>query len=410
MKILIVSQYFYPEVGAASKRVTNFARHLSKNHEVIVLTGNPTYPSGRLYEGFSNKFYSREILGKVRLVRSLVFPTKNVNLFKRFLNYSVFSASAFFSGLVQEPPDITFASTPPLFAAFTGLLLAKLKGVKLVLDVRDIWPGAAQSAGVVKSRMVLGPLRQIEKTLYHSAQIIITANDGVRQLLLKENPDIREEKVVTINNGVDLKNLQHARSSPKYDKYFPKDFFNLLYVGTIGIHQGLDSLVEAAKFLRGEKINLIVAGEGVEREKFEDRLKKEKLDNIKFLGLVSAEDVAYLVSKSSAGLVLLRNHYYNDYTLPTKIFDFLAQGKPIIGSGGASVKKLIEGERIGLWAEGENPEKLAGVILELAKNDKELQKFKGNGPKIVNAQFNSDVENAKLEKLIRKVVEGENSN
>ena len=140
MKILIISQYFPPESGAAAQRVGSFARYLSEfGHDVTVICQTPNYPTGNIYKGFVNRLRQVRKEAGCRVVRAFTYPTKNTSFRRRFLNYLVFSVSAFLAGLFEPRPDLILISSPPLFSGGSALFLSLVKRVPLAVDVRDVW-------------------------------------------------------------------------------------------------------------------------------------------------------------------------------------------------------------------------------------------------------------------------------
>src|SRR3989344_5335936 len=139
MKILIISQYFYPESGAGSARAYFFAKYLTElGHEVKVLCANPNYPSGSIYRGFKNKLRTEENLQEINVVRTLVYPARYSSFAKRFLNYASFAFSSSLEILREESFDVVLVSSPPISVFLVGLLARLVKGTPLVLDVRDV--------------------------------------------------------------------------------------------------------------------------------------------------------------------------------------------------------------------------------------------------------------------------------
>src|SRR3990172_414827 len=194
MRILIISQYFPPEVGAGSNRNFHLATHLaSKAHQVKVVCGLPNYPKGKIYSDYTLKLFHHETLNSVEIIRTFVIPTRYTSNIKRILNYSSFSISAFLASLFLKY-DLIISSSPPLSVGVVGLLLSYIKGKPLVFDIRDVWPGAAIDLGVLRSRLFIGVLKFFEKAIYKKATFLIAPTEETKEIILKDNSSLEKEK------------------------------------------------------------------------------------------------------------------------------------------------------------------------------------------------------------------------
>lgn len=402
MRLLIFSQYFFPEAAAAAQRIESFAHQLSKlGHNVTVICQTPNYPTGTVPAGYKNRLKQRSNEGGYTVVRTLTLPTRNVGIVGRLVNYSVFGISAFLAGLTEPRPDLVFVSSPPLFVGGSALLLSLIKQAPLVLDVRDIWPGVAMESGGV-SKVFFLPMRLLEKLLYRRARIITTISEGMIELLLKEN-NLDRGKLKVIYNGIDLSRTAVGGKKPPLAK---NRKFTVIYSGNIGTQQKIITVLEAAKILREDTgIRFLICGEGVEREAIEQKIRDWRLDNVSYLGLLSCEESLNLVESADVGLVPLTSNKYNDPALPSKVFDYCLAGIPILASAGSFLKKFIEENRIGFWVEPENAENLARKIEEISQMPREKLEDMGRlGHKLVEETYNRCVQAKKLERVLRDLV------
>ena len=402
MKILIISQYFPPEVGAAVQRVGSFARYLTEfGHDVTVICQTPNYPTGRVFRGFKNKLRQIKEENGYRVVRTFTYPTKNTSSLKRLINYTVFSFSVFFAGALEPKPDVILVSSPPLFAAGSALLLSLIKRIPLVADVRDVWPGVAMGSGFV-SRLIFSPMRLLEKLLYWRAMAITTVSEGVVDVLSEENR-AEMDKFRVVYNGLDP---QLVGASGGLGKCGGKSkAFTVIYSGTVGTQQPWETLLEVASILEKEKeIRFIICGEGVGREELEKKLKARNLTNVKFLGLLSYHDSLAKIRESNLGLVLLVRNKYVDPALPVKIFDYCFVGVPVLASASLFLKNFIEKNRIGCWVEPGNPQELANKILDIARLPRtELKQIGGHGKSLIQNTYNRGIQARRLEEILKNV-------
>ncbi len=402
MKILIVSQYFPPEAGAAVQRVGSFARYLTEfGHDVTVICQTPNYPTGRVFRGFKNKLRQIKEESGYRVVRTITYPTKNTSLIKRLVNYTVFSISAFSAAVFEPKPNVILVSSPPLFAAGSALLLSLIKRVPLVVDVRDVWPGVAMGSGFV-NRLIFSPMRLLEKLLYWRATAVTTVSEGVVDVLSEENRS-EVDKFKVVYNGLDPQLVGASgglgRSGGRNKS------FTVIYSGTVGTQQPWEALLEVANILEKEKeIRFIICGEGVEREDLEKKLRARNLTNVKFLGLLSYRDSLAKIRESDLGLVLLVRNKYVDPALPVKIFDYCFVGIPVLASASLFLKNFIEKNRIGFWVKPGNPQELAKKILDISRLSRvELKRIGGYGKSLVENTYNRRIQARKLEEILKNV-------
>ncbi|MEX2013858.1 MAG: glycosyltransferase family 4 protein [Parcubacteria group bacterium] len=401
MKILMISQYFLPESGAAAQRVGSFAKYLTDfGHDVTIICQTPNYPTGEVYSGFQNKFRHTAKENNYRVVRSFTYPTRNAGFIKRLINYLIFSVTAFLNGLLEPRPDLILVSSPPLFTGGSALLLSLLKQVPLVVDIRDIWPGVALESGV-GNRVVFSPLRLLEKILYRRATLITTVSEGMVDLLVEEN-GLGRDKVEAVYNGFDLQRFSVGKSRSVAGA---RNKFTVVYSGTIGIQQKLDTLLEAVEILkRNSEIRFLICGEGVERRALENKIANRNLSNVEFLGLLPYDKSLEVIGDSDLSLVLLTHNKYNDPALPSKVFDYCFSGIPVLASAGKFLKEFIGREKIGFWIEPENPQKLADKIQEVSKLPRrEIQSMGERGRALVRETYNREAQAKRLERMLSKL-------
>ncbi|HEX7456001.1 MAG TPA: glycosyltransferase family 4 protein [Candidatus Nanoarchaeia archaeon] len=411
MRILLIYQYFRPEVGAGIERVFYPTKHLvGKGHQVTVITGIPNYPTGRIYPGYKLKFLHKEVLeGKINLLRTFVYPTKYTSTLKRLLNYLSFALSAFLVGLSQRNIDVIIASSPPLSSAVVGWLLSLIKKKPLIFEAQDVWPGAAVELGVLRNKLVIKIARFIEKEVYKRSEFVVAPTEETAQLLLKDNRFLDKEKVVSVLNSVDLKLFDAQKiDKPLVKKYKLEGKFVVLYSGTLGLQQGVDTLVECAKKLKRHKdIMFLIVGEGVDKDYIKKSKEKYKLNNMILVDPVEYGCIPSFVYACDAGLALLKKNRYQDAAFACKVFDYFAGRKPAIVSGGEAMRKIVEGSKAGFWVEAEDAQLLSEKILEASKMPKEiLLKLGKQGRKLVERKYNREVQVRGWDKILEPINKG----
>jgi len=404
MRILLLNQYFIPEPGAGTSRVFYYAKFLKENgHDVTVISGVPNYPDGKIHKGYKNQPFLKEDLDGIKIYRTLVFPTKYTNNLRRFLNYLIFTISSFLVGIFIRRPDLIIASSPPPSAGVTALLLSYLKHAPLIFEVRDVWPGAAKALGFLKNPFLLQLNLFFEKRIYKRSKYLITVTEDTKEIILSENPFLLRNKIKVVTNGVDLDVFDSLKS--KISKGKIKTKFTVIYTGTLGLQQGVDTLAETATLLKNNSnIIFLVYGDGASRGLLDEVKKKKRLDNLILNDVVSYKKVVDSIKSADLGLTILKKNKYLDAAYPVKAFDYMAAAKPILVSGSIAMKNLIEKYNLGYWVQPEKPDLLAEKILEISTQSKDkLGEFGHNGRRIIEKEFNRRKQAEKILEILDEI-------
>src|SRR6266700_7373537 len=268
LKILYISQYFPPEMGAPAARVSELSQHWAKDgHDVTVLTGFPNHPDGKLRPEYRKRFRRlvfREYAENVNVVRSWLLPFPNRKAHERMLNYGSFCLSAGITGSFLSRPDVVIATSPQLLVGLSGWWVAKIKRVPFVLEVRDLWPESLAAVGAGNANSFLyHVLHKIAGFLYRKAQHIVVVTPAFREHLI-QHWDVPAAKISVVQNGVETKLF-----CPSTDKSLRKDLsieskFVVSYIGTMGMAHGLKTMLQAAERLQtsAPEALFMLGGEG----------------------------------------------------------------------------------------------------------------------------------------------------
>jgi glycosyltransferase involved in cell wall biosynthesis len=264
MHILFISQYFRPELGAASERISRHAFNLAKfGHEVTVITGYPNYPGGKVYPGYRRKLFSVEVIEGVRVVRVWLWTTTKKGAASRLLNYLSFMLASTIVGVWLGKMDRVVATSGPIFVGLSGYIVSAIKRASFIFDVRDIWPERIYAGTKLKRGWLLGVLERLEIFLYRKAARIIAVTHGVKENIVSKG--INPEKVTVITNGVDMALFApKTRNRVLAEKLgLDGNEFIVIYTGTLGLLQDIDLIVECALRLKkyGDIVFLLV-GDG----------------------------------------------------------------------------------------------------------------------------------------------------
>lgn len=376
-------------MGAPSARVFELSRRwVQQGHSVTVLTGFPHHPTGKIPPRYKQHIFKREVNSGIQVVRTYVFPTANKGFFKRILSYLSFMFSAIVLGSWNTgKPDVIIATSPQFFVAIAGYVLSRLKGTPFIFEVRDLWPESIVQLGQLKQRWVIRLLEAIEVFLYRQAAKIVVVAESSIPILVKKG--ISPEKIAVIKNGVDLTLFDPAKKEPQLRRNLGLEGkFVVSYIGTMGLSHALDKVLETARLLQSESnIHFLLIGEGAEKERLLQLREKYQLNNVTFLDQIDKERLPYYYSLSDLILVTLRKLPLFQCVIPSKIFEIMAMGRPILISVDGEARKLVERAQAGRFVEPENPDAMRHAILELWQHPDILQRIGENGRRFVEQNF-----------------------
>jgi glycosyltransferase involved in cell wall biosynthesis len=394
LKILYVSQYFPPEMGAPAARVAELSRLWARQgHDVTVLTGFPNHPTGVVPAEYRRRFHhfvSREKLDGVNVVRTWLLPLPNRKAYERMLNYSSFCLSAALTGMFLSRPDVVIATSPQLLVGLSGRWIARRKRVRFILEVRDLWPESLGAVGLGGAGSLLHyGLGQIAGFLYRAADHIVVVTHAF-QKHLETAWRVSHEKISVVENGVDSK-LFH----PGYDgasirrELGLEGKFVASYIGTMGMAHGLETLIEAAQLLgrTAPQVVFLLVGEGAEKQRIQSLVREYRLTNVLLLDQQPRERVPHYVSASDACLVLLKRSEIFRTVIPTKMLEFMACARPVVLGVEGEAQRLLQAANAGLCIQPENPADLANAILKLARDSHLRQSLGANGRRYILQNF-----------------------
>jgi glycosyltransferase involved in cell wall biosynthesis len=361
MRVTLLTHYYPPEVGAPQARLSALARGLSRRGvEVTVHTGFPHYPDGEIQPPYRNRPWLVEEPNGVRVVRSAIYPAPNRGFGRRIANHLSFASSALATVPVSGPADAVIVETPPLLLAGSAIAYARAKKAALIVNVSDMWPDSAVALGTLRRPRLVSTARALEHACYRSAAAIVCPTRGIETAL--EDLEQSRGKVHRIPPSVDpdLFPVSPQRQNGA---------FKVLYAGTVGMSQGVGTLMDAAELLEGDAgIEIVIAGDGAEGPELRQRLAERDLPNVKMLGRVPHEQIPELYAEANAAVVLLRDKPLFEGALPTKMFEAMSAGKPLVLSAAGEAATLVEEASCGVVVPPERPQELAAALTELARD------------------------------------------
>jgi len=409
VKILYLSQYFPPEMGAPSARADELSRHwAAMGHDVTVLTGFPNHPTGAVppewRERLRNLRYSETVDG-VRVERTWLWPLPNRKAHERIRNYASFCLSAAIAGLDLPRPDIVIATSPQLLVALAGWWLAWWKRVPFVFEVRDLWPESLAAVGAgAEGTLVHRVLYRIVGFLYQRADRIVVVTPAFKDHLV-QHWHIPAAKISIVENGVETDLFRPDPAAREIRKQFTipegkapegkalepteEDAFLICYIGTMGMAHGLETLIDAAHVLQTKLPNalFLLIGEGAEKQRIKELASARRLANVKFLDQQPRERIPAFVSASDLGLVLLKKTDLFKTVIPTKLLEYMACERPVIVAVDGQARQLVEDAHAGRFVSPEDPQALASAICDLARDPELRRRMGANGRQYIIARL-----------------------
>ena len=302
-RILILSQYFWPEVGAAQTRLAAVVTELHKmGHTVDVVTSMPNYPNGIIADGYRRKITMKESAfgGSVR--RVWVFAAMGTGV-KRLLNYFSFTAMSVLGLLRSKKPDLLVIESPPLFVALPALWYCRIRRIRSVLNVADLWPEAAVAVGALREGRLLRAMERLELWAYRRADLVSTVTEKVADRLVEKG--VGRERIVMLPNAVDTELFRPGSGNIDLAEFGVIGRPFIVYAGTMGLVHGVEPLIEAMAAVKEDAHmpDLLMLGGGSERARLEALAASLHLDNVHFYDPIPIERLAEILREATAGVV-----------------------------------------------------------------------------------------------------------
>ena len=396
MKILYISQYFPPEMGAPAGRVFELSRHwVRAGHDVTVLTGFPNHPTGVVppaYRAKMRRLVSREEVEGIRVVRTWLWPLPNRRALERILSFASFCLSSGLVGIFLRRPDVVIATSPQLLVGLTGWWVSRIKRVPLVFEVRDLWPEsitvspvARSSAGSVVTRL-LGALCHF---LYRSSEHVVAVTTPIKEKLIDEWA-VRPEKISVVPNAVETDFFtpdgatEAAGAGPQANGEFV-----VSYMGTMGLAHGLGTALQAAAELRQEYPDILFqfVGEGAEKESLLSQAEAMGVSNVRFVSQQPRDSMPALIRSSDLCLVLLRKVDVFRTVIPSKLLEFMACGRPVILGVDGEARRIVDEAQAGVFVQPEDSAALGRAVVQLYRDSEARRTMGRNGRSYVAEYF-----------------------
>jgi len=406
MRTVILSHYFHPEIGAPSARLHSLARELSRlGHAVTVVTCFPNHPTGVIPEEYRGRWTADERLDGFRVLRVRVYAAPNEGVFRKTLGHLSFMAtSVLLGGPRLGKADVIVASSPTLFSVLSAWALSVLKGVPFVFEVRDLWPAVFAELGVVKNRRVLGALEALEMFLYRRSAAVVTVTESFRDILVRRG--VPEGKVTAILNGVDLEDFTPG---PPDDAILgdlaARGKFVVLYMGALGLSHALERVLDCAKALSSfEDLLFVFVGEGARKAALMEQARGLGLRNIRFVKGQPRERVLSFYRSADVCLVPLKDIPLFETFIPSKMFEIMGCGRPIVASVRGEAARLLEASGAAVVVAPEDIQAMGRAILGLRGDAAKRREMGAKGRDFVEKGFDRRDAARRYAELLRGLV------
>jgi colanic acid biosynthesis glycosyl transferase WcaI len=367
VRILFLTENYPPETNAAASRVHERAVFWQRwGHHVTVLTTAPNFPQGRLFDGYRNRWWQRETLDGIEIIRVKTFITANQGVVLRTLDFLSFMVSAFVAGLFLRRPDVVVATSPQFFTAIGGWAIAALRRLPFVFELGDLWPRSIVAVGALRAGRIVDLLERIELFLYRRATTVVALTYAFKHDLVARG--IPVGKIVVIRNGVDLARYRpRARDLERAKSLGVAGKFVVGYIGTHGLAHDLGNVLAAAERLSAERaVAFLLVGGGADRDRLVAEAQRRALANVVFVPMQPKDAMASIWSICDIALVHLKDAPAFSEVIPSKMFEAMAMGLPVLlVSPDGEASQILAEDGAGLWAPPGDPAALADTVRRL---------------------------------------------
>ena len=344
MRILLLTDNYPPETSPPALRCSTHAkRWVERGHHVNIVTSFPNFPHGKIFAGYRQSLYKREVLDTVDVLRvpTLVFANRGIGL--RIIDFLSFMVTGAIASMFVGRPDVVIATSPQFFTAVAGWLVSRVYRRPFVFEIRDLWPDSIIAVGAMKEGAAIRLIRHIEQFLYRQADLIVMVSNASRNILIGRGIDAR--KIIVVTNGIDTATLTPGTAPAELRQSLGLEGKMVVsYIGTVGMAHGLQLILDAAQECRTRlpDIQFMIVGAGAELGELQQQAKTRDLANVTFVGHVPHAEIVNYWRLSDITLVLLRDTPLFRTVIPSKIFEAMATGTPVITNVRGELQTILE--------------------------------------------------------------------
>lgn len=381
MHILFLSDNFPPEVNAPASRTFEHCREWVKlGAKVTVITTAPNFPSGKLLAGYKNRLWQAEMMEGIRVIRVWSYITANEGFLRRTLDYVSFMLSGTLTALPVRGVDIVVGTSPQFFTVCAARAVSAIKRVPFVFELRDIWPESIRAVGAMRDGVALRMLERLELYLYRKADAIVCVTHSFKRALSARGVDAA--KISVVLNGADLSRFTPREKDAELVRRLGLEGKLVAgYIGTHGMAHGLETILEAARLMKAtpyaERIRFLMLGDGARKKVLVGLAQSMGLDNVIFHDSVGKDDVVRFWSVLDTTIIHLKRSELFTTVIPSKIFEAMAMGLPMICGLDGESADLVTDEGAGVRFEPEDAAGLRDVLIKLAGDPSLLAEMRG---------------------------------
>ena len=406
MKILLLAQFFPPEPAPGGIILKELATYLvNKGHDVTVVTGFPNYPLGIKHKEYRGKFFLRENMEGIHVIRTFLYCSPNKKAFHRSLNYASFTLTSLLGMLFSGKHDILYIQSPPFFLGMSAYINKVFRRCPYIFEVYDLWPQGPIEMGYVKNKFVAKFLLWMEKFIYQKAARVFVLSKRMKNEILEKG--IPAEKIKVKFNWVDLELFlpEENNGTSLRKEYNLENKLIVMYAGNIGIFQGLKYVLESARILKDRKdIIFTFVGDGIEKEKLVTMKNEYKLDNVLFIPKQPLDKMPSFLSMADIALIHLNKIKFCEAAVPAKLQAYMSCGCPVLVAANGASSDIVMGAEAGVMAEPENPQAIADAVLSMYSNRNNVKNMGVNARNYALKYFNKETIVREMEESFQRVV------
>ena len=402
MHILFLTDNFPPEVNAPATRTFEHCQEWIKNgHKVTVITCAPNFPHGKVFDGYKNKLYQKNLIDGIEVIRVWSYMSSNSGFVKRVFDYFSFACISFFVGIFQKH-DVIIATSPQFFTTWSGWGISKVRRKPWIFELRDLWPESIKTVGAMKQGCVIDFLEKIELGLYKSCDKVVAVTDAFKNNLIARG--IEKDKIDVVTNGSNMELFYpRVKDANLLDSLGLKGKFVVGYIGTHGMAHSLDFVIRSIEKVSDTNIHFLFIGDGAMKSKIIKISEELQLKNISFLDSVSKDEVPRYLSIIDVSLAPLKKDDNFKTVIPSKIFESSAMKKPTLLGVQGQAQDILMKYGAGVCFEPENEK---DFVLKLSKlRDESFYKKCQNGCADLAVDYNRKKLANKMLDIINRTVE-----
>jgi len=403
MHILLIHQAFVAVDEAGGTRHHELAKFLAaRGHRVTIIASPVSYLTGKAESEVTRAHVEENISGGgVTILRAYTYAALHKSFVHRVFSFLSFMVSSFTLGLKVREVDLVWGTSPPIFQGVTAWLLARLKRVPFLFEVRDLWPAFAIQVGVLKNRLLIRLSRWLERFLYRRADVLMVNSPG----FIKHVQRRGARRVVLVPNGADIEMFDPFASGTAFRlEHNLGGRYVVLYAGAHGLSNDLGVLLQAAHLLRDcPQVALVLLGDGKDKPALMNQAQEMGLDNVYFLPPVPKTGMIDALAAADACIAILKPVKLYKTVYPNKVFDYMAAGRPVLLAIDGAIRKVVDAAEGGIFVPPGDAVAMAAAIRRLAEDPERGQQMGANARQYVEENFNRPALAEKLAALLESM-------